>query len=130
MHLISVAGDHPGFSTSISNPLQLFSVNLDRSINGSDEIKCRQEADSTSDQHKAHGHDECIPKVNHGADKLVHLKPCLKVEAAVQKNVYCRATTRSKGTPPPPIVFTRELEIRKRNGDFGRRRDQYYENQE
>lgn len=81
-------------------------VNVDDTVDFSDEPETGKKADSTCEQESNEGHDESVAKEEEGVEKAFHLQLWYVVVDAIQEEVEGRETTRQERSPPPVVVLS------------------------
>ena len=105
--------------------MQLFHlINLDSSVDLSDEEKCRIESDSSRQQPEGDDHHQGVRKVEERGHKLVNVQLRVEVEDAVSEDVECWSSRHDEGPPPPVVVLSAKLEVDHDDGDLWARDDQ------
>jgi hypothetical protein len=81
------------------------SINLDSSIDLTDEGIGSKKANSTHKKPERENHDACISEVQQCGNELGDLKFGDKVENGVCKYVDCRTSRHNEAAPPPVVVL-------------------------
>jgi hypothetical protein len=105
-------------------------VNLDAIIDLSNKGHGRKEPNGARKDKEHQTHDRCPSKVEHHRRKALDLQSRKIVHDRVQENVHCRRPRGQKGSPPPMVILSTQMEITHQDRHLGTGQDQYAKDQE
>lgn len=93
-------------------------INLDGSIDPSDEEVGCVEAYCSSEEPEGEHHQQGVPKIQQGWNEFCDFKLCNKVEYGVSEYIDCWSSWYDEWSPPPVVVLSTQLEVDHYNWDL------------